>query len=813
MSKEPRNLSRETLQRRQLEDLVEERTQALSISEEKYRGLFDDSLAAVYVFDGQKHFIDSNKAGLELLGYSREELLKLSIEDVDADPVAVVSAHDELASGGRLAGFEHQLKRKDGRIITVLNNSCPLTDAQGNVIGLQSTLMDITERKRVELELKHHREHLEDLVAERTAELRESEDRFRLLLMNVPTLAVQGYRADGVVKYWNHASESVYGYTKSEAIGKNILDLIIPDEKRETVHQNIVKYLVTGEVPPPEEMSLVRKDGSIVSVLSSKAVVQRPGLEPELFNMDMDITENKRAEADFLREKAISDVAIESHPGVFYLYNDMAKSLRWNQNLETVSGYSSAEIENMRPEDFFLSDQRSDLNKAIKKVFETGFGSVEAVLLSKEGVKTPYYLTGARLEIEGVPCFVGVGIDITGRKQAEEEKRNLERQILHSQKLESLGILAGGIAHDFNNILASILGNTDLALAGLSKDSSAQPFLEEIDDATRRASDLTQQMLAYSGRGSFVIAPLDLSKAVDEMVHLLKSSISKKAILTTDLHDNLPSIEGDATQLQQVIMNLMINASEAIGEDSLGSITISTSAIVCSRDYLKNSCLDQKPSAGEYVLLEVSDTGCGMNDETISKLFDPFFTTKLAGRGLGMSAVLGIVGGHQGAIMIESEVGQGTTFRVLFPAMEKKAATPLINDKQKELFQWQGNGTVLIVDDDAGILRFVTRVINGMGLETLQAKDGQEGVEVFREHADTISCVLLDLTMPRRNGWESFQEMRKIRDDVPVVLSSGFDEAELSKRFGRRGLAGFISKPYKISQLEKILRSVLDPGE
>jgi len=610
-------------------------------------------------------FIDSNQAGLNLLGYSRDELFQLTISDVDANPTASAPVLNQIESGKPVASFEHQLKCKDGLIITVLNNPYPLIDSQGNVIGLQSSLMDITERKQ---------------------------------------------------------------------------------------------------------------------------------------------TEN-----NLLQEKTISDAAIQSHPGIFYLYNDKGETLRWNKNLESVSGYSAAEILGMRPEDFFVPEQRAGLNQAIRGVMEAGFGSVEADFQHKNGQVRPYYLTGARLELSGGTCFVGIGIDISERKKTEEEKRNLERQLLHSQKLESLGVLAGGIAHDFNNILASILGNADLALAGLPQSSSSRIFIDEVKEATIRASGLTQQMLAYSGRGRFVVAPVDLSESVNEMVNLLKSSISKKANLTTDLAQDLPAIEADAAQIQQIIMNLMTNASEAIGENSHGAITVTTKVQECSRDYLDTSCLDQKQPAGTYVSLEVIDNGCGMDKETRVKLFDPFFTTKFTGRGLGMSAVLGIVRGHKGAIMIESETGIGTIFRVLFPAMGISIAKSQPNSDSTSSTSWSGSGTVLIVDDDAGVRRFTRKTVEGMGFDTLVASNGRDGVEIFRKHAGKITCVLLDLTMPRMDGDLAFLAMQEIRNEVPVILLSGFNESELSRRFGDFGLAGFISKPFKIEKLKRVIQDVLDP--
>jgi PAS domain S-box-containing protein len=263
--------------------------------------------------------------------------------------------------------------------------------------------------------------------------------------------------------------------------------------------------------------------------------------------------------------------------------------------------------------------------------------------------------------------------DITGRKLAEEERLSLEQQMLHVQKLESLGVLAGGIAHDFNNILMAIIGNADLAMMKVGRESAAATNLLRIEQAATQAADLAKQMLAYSGKGKFVVEAVDLNRLLEEVLHLLEVSISKNAVLSFELHRPLPPVEADTSQMRQIVMNLIINASEALGDKS-GSIAVATGCLECDRNYLKDVWLDENIAEGFYVYLEVADTGCGMDKETAAKLFDPFFSTKFTGRGLGMAAVLGIVRGHKGAIMVKSEPHIGTTFRVLLPAVRPKGS-------------------------------------------------------------------------------------------------------------------------------------------
>ena len=390
----------------------------------------------------------------------------------------------------------------------------------------------------------------------------------------------------------------------------------------------------------------------------------------------------------------------------------------------------------------------------------------------------------------------------------------MEQQVQHAQKLESLGVLAGGIAHDFNNLLMAILGNADLALHRLSPMSPAHKNIKEIENASMRAADLARQMLAYSGKGKFVLEPINLNIFIKEIINLLEVSISKKAVLKYNFADNLPVFNGDTTQISQVIMNLITNASEAINEKS-GIIAVSTGAMYCDRAYLNN--IDEFPQIdsdkllpeGIYTYLEVADTGCGMDFETIKKIFDPFFTTKFTGRGLGMSAVLGIIRGHDGSIKIYSEVGKGTTFKILFPA-NKESGNGFINLKKDEpLKDWSGNGTILIVDDEETVCAVGRDMLESIGYSVFTAVDGREAMKIFRKHFNEIVCVLLDLTMPHMNGVETFREMRQIHPDVKVVLCSGYNEQNATQQFSGKGLAGFIQKPYRLLTLKETLADIL----
>lgn len=431
----------------------------------------------------------------------------------------------------------------------------------------------------------------------------------------------------------------------------------------------------------------------------------------------------------------------------------------------------------------------------------------EGVHITKQGQKIPVEIVNRLFTLRGRQLVLSTARDITERKRAEEERHKLEEKILQTQKMESLGVLAGGIAHDFNNLLTSIVGYADLAMHDLSPLSPARETVSLLMASARRATDLTKQMLAYSGKGKFVIEVVQLSAVVEEMTHLLEVSISKKCVLKYHFAHELPPVEVDVTQLRQVIMNLIINASEAIGDRS-GVIAITTGAMECDDRYLAESYLDEDLPAGFYVYLEVSDTGCGMDAQTRARIFDPFFSTKFTGRGLGLAAVLGIIRGHKGAIKVYSEVGKGTTFKVLLPAAN--APVKPADTSPAEPAPWHGEGMILLADDEETVRALSKRMLETLGFTVVLAGDGRQAVDVFQQNADKISAVLLDMTMPHMDGQQAFTELRRIRPNIKVILSSGYSEQDAVERFAGKGLSGFLQKPYGLEELSQAMRKLTE---
>nr|HMQ14132.1 response regulator [Candidatus Competibacter phosphatis] len=324
---------------------------------------------------------------------------------------------------------------------------------------------------------------------------------------------------------------------------------------------------------------------------------------------------------------------------------------------------------------------------------------------------------------------------------------------------------------------------------------------------------LCRQILAYSGKGRFVIDDIRLGNLVGDMFSLLQSSISKKATLNLNLKEPLPPLHGDPGQIRQVIMNLVTNASEAIGDRS-GVITISTGLMQCSREYLCEAYLYENLAEGLYVWFEVSDTGTGMDQETQRRIFEPFFTTKFTGRGLGLSAVLGIVRGHKGALKVYSKPGKGTTVKVLFPALaEGKFSAEQGVAPKAGTWSWKGAGTILLVDDEESVRTLGTRMLERIGFKVLVAADGQEALDIYRKRRDEIALILLDLTMPQMDGEETLHELRRIDAKVRVVISSGYTEAEIAPQFAGKPLFGFLQKPYTLSALTQCLRDAMGDGE
>ena len=500
---------------------------------------------------------------------------------------------------------------------------------------------------------------------------------------------------------------------------------------------------------------------------------------------------------------------LENSLNEIYVFDrDTLRFIIVNRGARLNLGYSIEELTNMTPIDIKPEFDLTSFRGLIEPLRD---GRQDKVVLEtlhsrKDGSTYPVevHLQPGRYGDRDV--LSAIILDITKRREAENKHRKLDEQIRHAQKLESLGILAGGIAHDFNNILTSILGYADLARSVSPQNSEIYSYVNEVTKAAQQASELTRQMLAYAGKGTFVLEPVDLNVVIREMGRLLDVSISKNAVLRYELADSLPAVQVDASQIRQVVMNLIVNASEAIGEQR-GIVSITTGPLYCDEQYLADLLLEEELPAGHYVYLEVADNGHGMTEDVMEKIFDPFFSTKFTGRGLGLSAVLGIARSHHGAIKVYSEPGKGSSFRVLLPATKETGTEP--STRNTDIADWRGSGTVLIVDDEPFVRQVAREMMQKMGFAVIEAEDGAAGVEAFREHADELTLVLLDVTMPKLDGAGAFHEMRQIRAGIPTILTSGYNQLTAIAKFSGKGLAGFIQKPFLYADLAEAFRSVL----
>ncbi|HEV3198703.1 MAG TPA: PAS domain S-box protein [Bryobacteraceae bacterium] len=657
-------------------------------------------------------------------------------------------------------------------------------------------------RRRTEAALRRTAQDLEIRVRERTEEatraanaMRDAEERLRFVLDS----AEIGYWDYDVEKDQTTRSrkyDEIFGFNGSlpSWSHETLLRQVHPAD-REEVEAGYQRALKTGHASM--DFRIVWPDQSVHWVWLQAQTSREPAEIPtHVSGVVMDIT-RRRQTADSLREQAqLLDLA---HDAILSM--DWNGTITfWSQGAEQMYGWRREEAIGKNSHDLLQTTFPQPLNEIESKLLSTGHWEGELVHTHRDDshlrVSSRWAL---RRDAEGRPQgYLEINTDVT-------ERRRIDEQLRHTQKLESLGVLAGGVAHDFNNLLTGILGNASLALDGVAPNHPNYVLLDEVMKAAERAADLTRQLLAYAGKGRFVMRTVNLSDLVREIGGLVQTSIPKPVQLRLQLTERLPGIDADPGQLQQIVMNLVINGAEAIDPEG-GTVLVRTGIQPVDEQYIETMCsAGELLRPGQYVFLEVHDTGSGMSEETLAKIFDPFYTTKFAGRGLGLSAVLGIVRAHKGALKVYSKLGSGTTFKVLFPA----SANPMGHQPAIVTRELAGTGTILVVDDEEIVRQTARHTLERYGYKTLTAKDGASAVDVYRRQPDEIGLVLLDLTMPVMNGEEALRNMQMINPRVRVLLTSGYNEVEAVQRFSGKGLAGFIQKPYTAAALAEKVKEVL----
>ncbi len=718
-----------------------------------------------------------DQGATDVYGYSAQEMIGLS--------VAVLIPGDRLdeeatilrriQEGQPVENFQTVRQKKSGELIDVSLTISPIFDGSGKTIGASHVANKVADRKGIEHQLR--------LFA---AIVESSQD------------AIIGKDLNGIVLTWNRGATDVYGYAAHEMIGLSMSVLLPEDRPGEEIE--LLALIGRGERAEHFETVRRTKSGKLIEVsLTISPINDSFGQPIGASHVARDISDRKWRDQQLRHFASI----VESSEDAIISKKLEGTILTWNTAAEKMFGYTPAEAIGATMA-FLLPPDRLNEEAEILELIARGerVEHFETVRLTKKG------------ELINVSLTISPVRDATGKISAAShvarnitERKRIDQHLQHTQKLESLGVLAGGVAHDFNNLLTGILANTSLALEILPDGDPTRSILRDVVSAGEQASHLTRQLLAYAGKGQFVVEPLNVSVLVREISKLIRISVSRNVQLRLELRDELPLVEADASQIRQLVMNLILNGAEAIGEEENGTVLVTTGVQVIDAHYLL-AVAEPPPGMriGTYISLEVHDTGCGMDSVTLARIFDPFYTTKFTGRGLGLAAVQGIVRGHNGMLNVYSHPGKGTSFKVLFPAVEGAVAIPIAGPGPHVSRQDQ---LILVIDDEEMIRRTVKTTLEYFGYSVVLAKDGKEGLELFRVLGDKVSAVLLDLTMPVMNGEETFACLRMIDPQVKVILSSGYNEVETTLRFTGKGLACFLQKPYSAMTLIETISSQL----
>ena len=509
---------------------------------------------------------------------------------------------------------------------------------------------------------------------------------------------------------------------------------------------------------------------------------------------------------------------LDLSPSLFILLDTQGNIQHLNKSaMETLKCDSSVIGENWFST-FVMPSDRETLKKYFKKIItEKSISGTEDIvhILNLQYEEKTLILRHAPLydTDEKITGLIYSGMDITNKIQTERERQVVEEKIRQTQRLESVGILTGGMAHDFNNLLVGIIGNADLAMTETPPDSPANYYLKEIIRISKELSHLTQELLTYAGKEKTFVKPISITTLIKNIDTLIELSISKKIIVKYDLDENLPLINADPTHIQQLIINLVSNAAEAIGEKS-GVITIITKHMYCDSKYWQTTYFGEHCKEGDYVYLEIIDNGTGISKDIRERIFEPFFTTKFTGRGLGLSAVAGIVQAYHGSIKIYTELGKGTSFKIFFPAINAKTShrntTSYTHYTQEQQKSETNKKQILVVDDEKLVRDTVKNMLEIGGYQVLLATNGEEAIDTYTRNQDKIDLVILDMSMPVMDGEETFRELRRINPEVKVILTSGYNEKDVLERFIGKGLTGFIQKPFILSAFLEIIKSLID---
>jgi PAS domain S-box-containing protein len=626
--------------------------------------------------------------------------------------------------------------------------------------------------------------------------LQGADEGYRLFLEQMAEGAVT-LAADGLILFTNQQFAKMLEVPAERMIGCYLSDFVAPGDR------GLLGALLSERDRVEAELHLKREDDSLIPAYLSGNRLHRQGADC-IAVIVTDLRERRR-NAEIVEAGRLAQAILEQAAVPILVVDPRGRIIQASRAAEQFAGTS------ILLRDFnsiFSPGQSPEAEKlCFREILSTlqhagNIAGQQAMVCMPDGRSADVFMNAALLtssDSQILGCVI-VLVDTTERKR-------LEKELFEKQKLDSIGLLAGGVAHDFNNLLVGILGNASLAQDMVPEGSSLARPLEQIVRCSQAAADLTRQMLAYSGRGQFIIEPVDLTASVRETMKLLHSSIPGNVALHFDLDFALPPVEADAGQIQQVIMNLVLNAVEAIGE-APGVALVRTKSRTVDQRHIREELAEAPVEPGVYVVLEVRDSGCGMDEAIKARIFDPFFTTKFTGRGLGLAAVSGIVRGHKGIIHVTSAPGNGSSFAVYFPAASG-AARQSPETIQRDIESLRGSGTVLVVDDEDVVLQTAKLALERHGYIVLTALSGRTAIEILHRERDRVSVVLLDSAMPEMSGQETLRELLKIRPDLEVLVSSGYAEEETMRLFAGLPVLGFVQKPYTPTRLAKEVKAAL----
>jgi len=640
-------------------------------------------------------------------------------------------------------------------------------------------------------------------LEKRIKELEQSEKTLRAILSATPTGI--GVVENRVMKWHNRAMSEMLGYASEELHGKNARMLYATDEEFSLVGKAIAS-LGPDNKTSAIETRWVRKDGSIFDCLIRYALLDPESTEDAVVAIVEDITDRKRAEKALRQsEERYRSLVENTLDGYFISEIPSFRILFVNQRACDLFGYTMEEALNLSLWDTIVPEDHTLIQERLKKRMEKERLEQESTFYMgkrKDGSTFRAEVASSIVMFQEQPALQGIIKDVT-------EQKRLEQQLQQAQKMEAIGTLAGGVAHDFNNLLQAILGYTQILTMGKHENDPELMKLEQIEKSAMRASELTQQLLAFSRKVESKLRPVDLNLEVKQVQKLLKRTIPKMISIELHLQEDLQVVNADPAQVEQVMMNLAVNARDAMPEG--GKLIIETENVLFDKQYCKTH-----PGAvpGQYVCLSITDTGHGMDQATVDHIFEPFYTTKEVGKGTGLclSMVYGIVKSHRGYIMCYSEPGEGTTFKIYLPAVESESREQKA-EPEKEAEIKGGEETILLVDDEELLRDIGKEILEEFGYTVCTASDGETALKQYSEKKDEISLVILDLMMPVMGGKQCLEQILAMDPDAKVVIASGYSVNGPTRTTLEAGAMGFIKKPFELKQMLKVVREVLDQGK